>query len=209
MILSPSLRKFALTVHVASSVGWIGSIAAFFALAVAGLTNADTLMVRAVYLTMPLVGWAVVAPLSVAAFATGLVQATGSNWGLFQHYWVVAKLAIVVLASLLLLLHLQIAGRVSAIAASSDLRADSLHALRLQLAVDSGAALLALLAAVALGVYKPKGLTAIGRRWQIAKGVAAEATAGIPRWLYIGVFIALVVLVAAGHFAGAHGGHGS
>ena len=37
--MAPGLRKFALTAHVTCSVGLLGAIAAFLALAVAGLIN--------------------------------------------------------------------------------------------------------------------------------------------------------------------------
>jgi hypothetical protein len=38
MTMAPGLRKFVLTAHVTSSVGWLGAVAGFLALAVAGLT---------------------------------------------------------------------------------------------------------------------------------------------------------------------------
>ena len=41
-----------------------------------------------------------------------------------------------------------------------------LRALQFQLAVDAGAALLVLLVATGLGIYKPRGLTSYGRRRQ-------------------------------------------
>ena len=44
--MTPLLRKFVLTVHVTSSVGWLG--------AVAGLTSQDVQIVRAAYLAMEL-----------------------------------------------------------------------------------------------------------------------------------------------------------
>ncbi len=54
MTMTPHLRRFALTAHVTSSVGWLGAVGAFLALAVAGLTSQDTQMVRATYLAMEL-----------------------------------------------------------------------------------------------------------------------------------------------------------
>ena len=54
MTMTPNVRKFALTVHVTSSVGWLGAVAVFLALAVAGLTSMDAQMVRAAYLAMEL-----------------------------------------------------------------------------------------------------------------------------------------------------------
>jgi hypothetical protein len=50
MTLTPGLRKFALTAHVVSSVGWLGAVVAFLALAVVGLASEDAELVRAVYL---------------------------------------------------------------------------------------------------------------------------------------------------------------
>ena len=41
MPLSPSWRKFFLTVHVTSSVGWIGAVLAYLALVGAVLTDRD------------------------------------------------------------------------------------------------------------------------------------------------------------------------
>ena len=52
MMMTPHFRKFALTAHVTSSVGWLGTVAGFMALAVAGLAGQDTQMVRAAYLAM-------------------------------------------------------------------------------------------------------------------------------------------------------------
>ena len=72
MLMTPDLRKFALTTHVTSSVGWLGSVAGFLALAIAGLTSQDAQMVRAAYLAMHLTTWFVIVPLSLAALLTGL-----------------------------------------------------------------------------------------------------------------------------------------
>ena len=46
-MLTPRIRKFALTAHVTSSVGGLGAGAAFLALAIAGLASQDAQLVRA------------------------------------------------------------------------------------------------------------------------------------------------------------------
>jgi hypothetical protein len=69
--MTPRLRKFALTVHVAASVGWLGAVIGFLAHAVAGLTSQDNQTVRAAYLMMALTGWFVLVPLSFASLLTG------------------------------------------------------------------------------------------------------------------------------------------
>src|SRR5881628_3305955 len=85
MTMAPSLRKFALTAHVTSSVGLLGSIAAFLALAVAGLTSQDAQIVRAAYLAMDLAARFVIVPLAFASLLTGLIQSLGTPWGLFRQ----------------------------------------------------------------------------------------------------------------------------
>ena len=56
---------------------------------------------------MELTGWVVLVPLSLASLATGLVCSLGSVWGLFRHYWVLFKLAINLVATIVLLLYMQ------------------------------------------------------------------------------------------------------
>ncbi len=78
MIITPRLRKFALTAHVASSVGSLGAVAAFLALAVAGLTSQEVRIVRGAYLAMGLTTWFVVVPLILASLVTGLISSLGT-----------------------------------------------------------------------------------------------------------------------------------
>ena len=164
MTMTPRLRKFALTAHVTSSVGWLGAVAGFLALAVTGLTRQDAHMVRAAYLAMELIGWFVIVPLSLASLLTGLVQSLGTTWGLFRHYWVLIKLLITVLATILLLVHMQPVGHLARVVAATTLASGGLAGLRVQLVADAGAALVALLVATTLSVYKPRGMTPYGWR---------------------------------------------
>ena len=106
MTMRPRLRKFVLTVHIMCSVGWLGAVIGSLALAVAGLTSRDAQVVRAAYLTLELIGWFVLVPLSLASLLTGLVQSLGTRWGLFRHYWVVGKLMINVFATVVLLIYI-------------------------------------------------------------------------------------------------------
>src|SRR5215218_6835993 len=107
MIMAPRLRKFTLTAHVAFSVGWLGAVAGFLALSVAGLTSQDAQTVRATYLAMEATGWFVLVPFSLASLLTGVAQSLGTKWGLFRHYWVLVKLLINVIATIILLLYMQ------------------------------------------------------------------------------------------------------
>jgi hypothetical protein len=164
--MTPWLRKLALTTHVTVSVGWLGAVACFLALAIAGLTSADGQLVRSTYLAMEFTGWLVIVPLSVASLVTGLLQSLGTTWGLFRHYWVLMKLVINILATILLLVHMQPTSRIAGVVAEGPLSSATLRGLRTQLVADAGAALLALLVATTLSVYKPRGVTPYGWRKQ-------------------------------------------
>jgi len=158
------LRKLLLTIHVVSSVGWLGAVAAFLALAIAGLVSANAQSVRAAYLAMDLVGWYVIVPSSLASVASGVIQGLGTPWGLFRHYWVLIKLVMAILATAVLLIHMQPIGRVAAAAADGPLPSEHLHGMRVQILIDAAAALIVLVVATVLSIYKPKGLTRYGRR---------------------------------------------
>jgi hypothetical protein len=172
--MTPFVRKFALTAHVTASVGWLGSVAAFLALAVAGLTSQDAARVRAAYLAMEMTGWLVIVPLSVASLVTGLIQSLATTWGLFRHYWIVIKLLINVFASVLLLVHMRPTTYLAGVAATTTLSGTDLRGLRVQLVADAGAAVVILLVATVLSVYKPRGMTAYGRRKQREERAASQ-----------------------------------
>jgi hypothetical protein len=48
--MTPGWRKFVLTAHITFSVGWLGAVAGFLALTIAGLAGQDMQIVRAAYL---------------------------------------------------------------------------------------------------------------------------------------------------------------
>lgn len=158
------VRRFALTAHVIASVGWFGAVAAFLALAFAGLTSPDAQLVRAAYLAMALIGWAVIVPLAIASLVTGIVSSLGTAWGLVRHWWIVAKLLITVPSTILLLVHMPPISYVANVAAATTLSSSDHAQLRIQFVAQAGAALLVLLVATTLSVYKPRGRTQWGRR---------------------------------------------
>ncbi|MDP9203706.1 MAG: DUF2269 domain-containing protein, partial [Gemmatimonadota bacterium] len=157
--MTPRLRKFTLTAHVTSSVGWLGAVAVFLAHAVLGLTSQDAQTVRAVYLVMEPAAWLVLVPLAFASLLTGLVQSLGTTWGLFRHYWVLFKLLINVFATIVLLMYTQTLSYLAGVAAQTTLSSDDLGVLRTpSVVLHSVLALLVLLVATTLAVYKPRGM---------------------------------------------------
>lgn len=162
--MSPALRKAALTAHVTASVGWLGSVLAFLALAVAGIAVEDEQQVRAAYLAMEVLGWAVLVPLAAATFVTGLVQSLGTSWGLIRHYWVLIKLVLTVAATTVLLLYTGTLTDLADAAAAPAVLGPSSPLPSASPVVHSAAALLVLFIAAVLSVYKPRGLTPHGWR---------------------------------------------
>ena len=160
-----SVRKLALTAHVTFSVGWMGAVACFLALAIAGLTGREDQAVRAAYVAMNVATWAVILPLCLASLLTGLIESLLTPWGLFRHYWVIAKLVLTALATIVLLAHTQPIGLLAHAAAHGTLAAE-VQSVRVQLLVDAAAALFVLLLATVLAIYKPRGLTRYGWRKQ-------------------------------------------
>ncbi|MDP4149656.1 MAG: hypothetical protein Q8938_02755 [Bacteroidota bacterium] len=162
--MTPALRKLVLLAHITASVAWSGAVAAFLALAITGLNGANAQIVRSSYLVMPPITWYIIIPLAFASLSSGVVLSLGTKWGLFRYYWVLAKLLINSLSIPILLLHTQVIRAVAGAAAKAALSPADLHDQRVQLVTISIAALLALLAAVFLSVYKPRGLTPYGQR---------------------------------------------
>jgi hypothetical protein len=162
--MTPRLRKLALTAHITFSVGWLGAVAAFLALAIAGLANRDPQIVRAAYAAMELTARSVIVPLASASLLSGLIQSLGTPWGLFRHYWVLVKLLLTTLATIVLLAKMPLIGYASRRATETTSSGAGLHAAGIQLAVHATGGLLVLLVITALSVYKPWGLTGYGQR---------------------------------------------
>jgi hypothetical protein len=220
MTMKPNLRKFALTAHITLSVGWLGAVVAYLALAIVGLTSHDAQMVRAAYLSMEVIGWCVIVPSSLATLLAGLVESLGTRWGLFRHWWVLLKFLLTTGATIVLLRHMQAVTRMSGVAADMILSATDFRALRIQLVVHAGGGLLVLLAATVLSVYKPWGVIPYGMRKQHERRkvsladlpsrpesdveVGLGSSTKTPGWVYVvglhAIGLALLFLVV--HFTG-------
>jgi hypothetical protein len=189
----------------------------FVALAAIGLTSQDEKTVRGAYLLMAPAAWFVLVPLAHAALFSGLALSLGSQWGLIRHYWVALKLVITAFSTVILMIYLGTFRQMAGVAADPvvDLGlvrnpSPLLHAIL---------ALVLLLTATVLAIYKPFGLTPYGTRQQMrarpgAQGVASAPiqtiAAGKPRrWEYLLwiVGLAILALIVVSHLLGS-GAHG-
>lgn len=215
MIMAPGLRRFTFTTHIMSSIGWVGAVIAFLALAVIGLTSEDEKTVRGAYLVMAPAAWFVLVPLAHASLLSGIALSLGTTWGLFRQYWVVLKLLITVFATAILLIYMGTFREMAGVAADPVAElglvrnpSPMVHALF---------ALVLLMIATVLGVYKPFGMTAYGSRKQaeqrqafavtvlpLAETVPSMTSTTTPRWTYLAGIIAIgIALFLLLHLFGA------
>ena len=224
------LGRVMLITHIVVSVGWLGAVAGFLVLSIAGLTSCDVSTVRGVYLSMNLIGLYLLVPLSFAALLTGLVQSLGTSWGLFRQYWTIVKLVLTIGCVGLLLLH-----QFMAVARAAQRVMDSplgtmpdVNRIGEELAMKAALAILVLLITTTLSVYKPWGLTPYGRRLQQKRRMMQGSTeVEIPTALavatltpissqrkrlalFLGLFSALIITLVLMHHLLGHGfrGHG-
>ncbi len=161
MTMPPRLRKAVLATHVVSSVGWLGAVVAYIALDVTAVASGDVELVRAAYAAMELTVLYAIVPLALASVVIGIANAVGTSWGLFRHYWVIAKLLLTVVATSVLLLE---TGTVRSLA---DAAAGTTDPAQLPGTLPhSVGGLTVLLLVTILSIYKPRGLTRYGWRKQ-------------------------------------------
>lgn len=103
-------------------------------------------------------------PLAFASLLTGIVISLGTVWGVFRHYWVVFKLLIAVFATIVLLIYMGTFRLMAGVAA--DRSVDLAMVRNASPMLHAVLALLLLLVATELAVYKPRGMTPYGWRKQ-------------------------------------------
>jgi hypothetical protein len=157
MALTPAHRRLLLTLHISASVGWLGAVFVFVALAAIALTNGQPEIQKGVYIAMEPLAWFSLLPLAIASLLTGVVQALATPWGLFRHYWVLFKLFITVVATIVLLTYMPTFGGIADSAADPAANPSHLEPFGSSVLLHGGLALTGLLLATVLSVYKPRG----------------------------------------------------
>ncbi|MEO8245314.1 MAG: hypothetical protein ABI832_23830 [bacterium] len=173
MLLRPGPRKILLVTHIGTSVGLMGAVAGFLLLAVTGLVSPDPPLARSVYPAMDLITRLLILPLVLASLGVGVVQSLVTPWGLFRHWWIVAKLGMNLMILAVLLVQMPGIRHVAAVAASSA-SLDGLFGVRASFVVHATGGLLALGIPLALSVFKPRGLTRYGWRRQTGRASGPE-----------------------------------
>ena len=148
-------RKLLAAIHIAVSVGVLGTDVVLIALGLAGFSMAP----QAVYPAAHVIGQRVLWPLALAALGTGVTLALVGPYGVFRWWWVTIKLGITLALTGLLVFLLLPALTAAAAAASAG---ESLSPSRqLLLTIGPVASSSLLLTNIGLAVFKPK--------WRIAR----------------------------------------
>jgi hypothetical protein len=90
--ISPPARKALLTLHLVTSLGWLGADLVLLTLGIAAQSGAADPAV--VYPVGALIGTVLFAPLSILVWLIGVVSALLTPWGLVRYRWVLVKLVI-------------------------------------------------------------------------------------------------------------------
>lgn len=159
------LRKVMLSLHLVSSMGWLGAVVAYLALDLTAAGTQDPQMLRSVWIGMGLIVSTIIVPLAIASLLTGIIQSLGTKWGLFDHWWVLISLLLTIFSTVVLVIK---AGDIRAgVASLAD--ASSGHAMQGNSLLHSIGGLVILLFITFLNVLKPIGLTPYGWRKQTAR----------------------------------------
>jgi hypothetical protein len=152
--MSRSVRRSLLTGHIVASVGLLGDSAGFLAVAVRAATTNDPALAASSYELLEMFSIVFGIPLSMITLATGLALGWGTKWGVLRHWWVTAKLGLVVSVILVGAL---------VIGPSLTLMQDGTGGRETTLILAPAWQVLALLVATGLSVFKPGGRRGRGR----------------------------------------------
>jgi uncharacterized membrane protein len=158
--LSPRARKAALTAHIAVMAVWVGAVVANVFLAISAAATSNETLADAYYAAMDRLVNNLMPAAAIATLGTGLLLALATRWGLLRHWWILAKLALAVVTTLVGLLIIDNAIQ-DTIAERAERGSTGFSDALLP---ATAATPLLLLSAVTIAITKPWGRTARARR---------------------------------------------
>lgn len=157
--LPPAWRKGLLVLHIIAGIGWMGVDIALFILLMTARTSDNAVLVASGFNAMRTVVPLAVPPLSLSILITGVLLGLGTSWGLFRYWWVLVKLSLSLLMTVLVFTSLVPGVSAIALLDLSSTSADAVRAglgdLPTQLLYPPIVSFLMLGAATVLSVYKP------------------------------------------------------
>ena len=168
-------RKLVLTLHVGTSVGWLGAAIAMTVLLVAGLVTRNPALRHSAFTFMHVYDLAIMIPLGYLSLITGVLLSVGTNWGLLKHWWIVTKLVLTV--AVLVFAGVFTSGWVlEAVARTAEDSVADLGTLAVQLVANVVAFNIVFWTNTTVSVFKPWGLTPRGQR-KLAQQTATKRIA--------------------------------
>lgn len=204
MKLSANIRKLTLTSHLIFSIGWLGAVAVFIALAITGLTTKDFTIARSMYISLEICTLYIIIPFCIASFLTGIIQAVGTKWGLFKHYWIIIKLFLTFAMTILLFLHLKPISLLSSTAIDSSFTNTGEAIGLIDIIKKAGAALFVLIAIVGISIYKPWGTTkyAMIKEGSFNSEAKSISFSSLRKYILIGLFCSAILFIIIKHLFG-------
>lgn len=156
-VASPRGRKLVLFLHIMCVGSFLGATVTMAFLSLLGIATDNPEVRRSAYLLMSIMDRTLIVPLVAASILSGVVLALRTQWGLFRHFWVMAKLVLVL--GMVVFAVSTVMPWVRALAdetaAGGDMALVGIVGQRL--AVGAGILLTAMGVIVLLAVYKPWG----------------------------------------------------
>lgn len=203
MIMSTPLRKFILTSHIIFSVGWLGAVVVFIVFAITGFTTMDNQLSRSSLVAMELSAWLVIVPFCLTSLFTGIVQALFTKWGLLRYYWVIIKLFLTIVMTILLLLHMQPISDLANAAKSPSFNNAQYSTNLISIIAKAGAAILALVITTTLSIYKPWGKIQLNRNSNQSTSIKEkQGYSKTTRLLYALIVLVISIIVLKHLFGG-------
>jgi hypothetical protein len=167
-------RKLVLTLHVATSVGWLGAAIAMSVLLVAGLVTRNPALRHSAFTFMHVYDLAIMIPFGHLALMTGVLLSVGTNWGLLKHWWIVTKLVLTV--AVLVFAGVFTSGWVlEAVARTAEDPMADLGVLAVQLVATVAAFNVVFWTNTTISVFKPWGPTPRGQHKLALQAAAKQA----------------------------------
>ena len=154
-------RNLAVTVHVVAALALLGVSTVVLVAGLQAATRDDARDAHAVYSLLRLLTFSLDLPLAAITVLSGVLLALTSSWGMFRHWWVIAKLGIygATLVIGLVLISPSLDTMIDVTEAGSPGESGA----RWTLSVAAGVQVVILVAAATLGVFKP-GRRRLARR---------------------------------------------
>jgi hypothetical protein len=157
--LTPAMRKSVMVLHAITGIGWMGVDIALFVLLITARTTDDATLVVSGFNAIRIIVPVAVPPLSLGILVTGLILGWGTPWGLVRHWWVLVKLILSLIMTVLVFLSLVPAASSIPVLSATPMSADAVRAglgsLPTQLMFPPIVSFLMLGVATILSIFKP------------------------------------------------------